>query len=242
MRQNKKLKLQQQQSKLVLLAQNGDKKAQDELIISMAPLINSSVKKFIKDYSLSHDMYEDLVNEGYISIVSAIKKYNPDKKTQFWTYSYFWIKQQLQRYIARNKNTISTPFAAAQIVKTLDVKEDKTDAENYKLTCIKARLTCQDLEIKQYNYASFCFGEDSTHQANEREQQYIEQCKILDQITAHLTAYEQELIESIRKSQPYLICKSLSKKYRKSQKEIQAEIDCVIEKLTYLIKDLNSDQ
>lgn len=41
---------------------------------------------------------EDLKQEGYIALCTAVDHYRPDEGTSFLTYAAFWIKQRMLRY------------------------------------------------------------------------------------------------------------------------------------------------
>lgn len=51
---------------------------------------------------------EDLEQEGYIGLCSAVQHYDPVQGVQFISYATFWIKQRMSRYI-RNNNVIRIP-------------------------------------------------------------------------------------------------------------------------------------
>ena len=41
---------------------------------------------------------EDLVQEGYVGLSIAAKKFAFDKETSFTTYALYWIKQRMRRF------------------------------------------------------------------------------------------------------------------------------------------------
>ena len=49
---------------------------------------------------------EDLEQEAFIGIVAAVNKFNHNVNTRFLTYSHWWIKQKIIRYIQNAKDTI----------------------------------------------------------------------------------------------------------------------------------------
>lgn len=51
---------------------------------------------------------DDLIQESYFGLCKAVDHYNPDMDASFIHYASFWIRQQLIRYIKKNK-TVRTP-------------------------------------------------------------------------------------------------------------------------------------
>ncbi len=51
----------------------------------------------------------DLVQEGNLGLVQAIRKFNLKKKTRFSTYATFWIRQAMGRAVANHSRTIRLP-------------------------------------------------------------------------------------------------------------------------------------
>ena len=92
-----------------LCHENKEGRAQPiELWLQLKRFIRSIVKK----YSDKADI-EDLMQESYFSLLSAIKLYDEDAGGKFTTYAYFWIKQGCLRYI---KSFVHVPEYARDLV------------------------------------------------------------------------------------------------------------------------------
>lgn len=87
------------------LAEKGDKTAQDILIKANLRLVCSLAKHY-EGCGLS---YQDLIQEGNIGLLKAIKKYDYRKGFRFSTYAAWWIKQCLSRAVADYGRTIRIP-------------------------------------------------------------------------------------------------------------------------------------
>ena len=76
-----------------------DQAAGDQLIASHLKL----VIKVVWDFS---DCWKgnviDLIQEGNVGLVVALKKFNPSYNVQFATYAYYWINTYVRRYILNN--------------------------------------------------------------------------------------------------------------------------------------------
>lgn len=90
---------------LVLLYQQGNSEALEELIVNNKKLIFNIANKFYTDNTNSIDI-EDLEQEGSIGLIKAAQKYdfNNENKAQFSTYAVYNIYQRISNFI-RSKNT-----------------------------------------------------------------------------------------------------------------------------------------
>lgn len=84
---------------------SGDNQAKEELILKNIRL----VKRVASWYANRGVDYEDLVQEGLLGLNLAIERYNPNLGYTFSTYSTWWIKQKIQRYVDDNISTIRIP-------------------------------------------------------------------------------------------------------------------------------------
>ncbi len=79
--------------------------AQDVLIRSNLRLVVSVAKKYIGRGS----SFEDLIQEGNIGLLRAVKKFDPSRGFKFSTYATWWIRQAITRSIADQARTIRIP-------------------------------------------------------------------------------------------------------------------------------------
>ncbi|MCX7966118.1 MAG: RNA polymerase factor sigma-32 [Syntrophorhabdaceae bacterium] len=74
---------------------NKDKEAAQKLVISNLKL----VVKIALEYYNTYLNILDLIQEGNVGLMHAVKKYNPYKGTKFSTYASFWIRAYILKYI-----------------------------------------------------------------------------------------------------------------------------------------------
>jgi RNA polymerase sigma-32 factor len=72
----------------------GDKDAEQRLVLANLRL----VVKIARDYR-SHLDILDLIQEGNLGLVRAVRKYDPEKGTRFSTYASFWIRAYMLKYL-----------------------------------------------------------------------------------------------------------------------------------------------
>lgn len=75
--------------------QNGDKEAEQKMTVANLRL----VVKIALDYYTYHLNVLDLIQEGNVGLLHAVKKYDPARGTRFSTYASFWIRAYVLKYI-----------------------------------------------------------------------------------------------------------------------------------------------
>lgn len=95
----------EEEVKLTKLAKKGDAKAEKRMIQSNLRLVISIAKK----YSYFGVPLLDLIEEGNLGLMKAVKKFNPNKGFRFSTYAAWWIKQYILRAVANQGKTVRVP-------------------------------------------------------------------------------------------------------------------------------------
>ena len=84
----------------VVLAKNGDQRAVEKLILSNIPFIIMSTRKF-RGKGLTDD---ELVEEGILGFIDAIKRFDVSKGFRLRTYAKFWIMCSIQKALYHYDN------------------------------------------------------------------------------------------------------------------------------------------
>ena len=77
---------------------HGDTKAARKLITSHLRLVVKIAYGY-RGYKLS---MEDLISEGNVGLMKAVKKFDPDKGFRLSTYALWWIKASINEFILQN--------------------------------------------------------------------------------------------------------------------------------------------
>jgi RNA polymerase sigma-32 factor len=72
----------------------GDKNAEQRMVLANLRL----VVKIALDYR-NHFNLLDLIQEGNVGLVRAVRKYDPERGTRFSTYASFWIRAYMLKYL-----------------------------------------------------------------------------------------------------------------------------------------------
>src|SRR5437588_9792787 len=72
-----------------------DPQARETLVAAYSPLVKSVAAHFLN----SGEMFEDLLQEGKIGLLSAIDLFNPQYNIQFSTYAHHLIAGQIRHYL-----------------------------------------------------------------------------------------------------------------------------------------------
>ncbi len=87
-------------------AQDGDEAARQRMIESNLRLVVKIARRYI-NRSLP---LLDLIEEGNLGLIHAVKKFNPELGFRFSTYATWWIRQTIERAIMNQSHTVRLPI------------------------------------------------------------------------------------------------------------------------------------
>ncbi|MFZ6815931.1 RNA polymerase sigma factor RpoH [Undibacterium sp. Rencai35W] len=92
------------------LTQNNDLSAAQQLVMSHLRLVVSIARGYL-GYGLPH---ADLIQEGNIGLMKAVKRFDPDQGVRLVSYAMHWIKAEMHEYILKNWRLVKVATTKAQ--------------------------------------------------------------------------------------------------------------------------------
>lgn len=112
--------------------ENGDVEAAKKLVLTHLKL----VVRIAMEYRSAYHNVLDLIQEGNIGLLQAVKHYEPDKGARLAHYASWWIKSYILKYILDNFRLIKmgTTKAQRKLFYNLMREKEKIEAMGYKAT------------------------------------------------------------------------------------------------------------
>jgi RNA polymerase sigma-32 factor len=106
----------------------GDRWARERLILSQLRFVISIARR----YRRHGCPLSDLIQEGTVGLLEAVKRFNPDRGTRLSTFAMWWIRAAMQEYVLRSGSVVrmaTTPKSKSMFFSRamhgLDTKNDK---------------------------------------------------------------------------------------------------------------------
>src|SRR5262245_21769842 len=90
--------------------ERGDGAATDQLVTSHLRLVAKVAMRY-RGYGLP---ISELISEGNVGLMQAVKRFEPDKGFRLTTYAIWWIKAAIQEYILRSWSLVRIGTTANQ--------------------------------------------------------------------------------------------------------------------------------
>ncbi len=236
--------------------ESGDQEAAKMLISSHLRLVVKVAYDF-KNYGLP---LSDLISEGNIGLMQAIKKFEPEKGFRLTTYAIWWIKAFIQEYIlsswsmvkiSSSANVKKLFFGLRRTKDMLGVYEDK-EMSPEKIKKIAQKLNVEENEVVEMNARLQGDYSLNTKTNNEDKSEHLdfipssesssEDLVINKELQTHLKKYlidglntltkrEQEIIVQRRLSDNPMTLRELGDKLNISQERIRQIENSAFEKL-----------
>ena len=237
--------------------ENGNLKAAHKLVTSHLRLV-AKIAMGYRGYGLP---VNELISEGNLGLMQAVKKFDPDKGFRLATYAMWWIKAAIQEYVLRSWSLVKMGTTTAQKKLFFNLKKLKNqiapgqegDLKDEQVNEISKRLDVESHEVVNMNRRMMGqekslndpikSGETDEWQdwlVDDRldqelivsqKQEYDDKKELLDSAMQILNDREKEIIKARRLSEEPETLEELSKKYKISRERIRQIETKAFEKL-----------
>jgi RNA polymerase sigma-32 factor len=147
------LTLEEEQRFARQLKEDNDIEAAGKLVLSHLRLVVSVSRKYL-GYGLPHG---DLIQEGNIGLMKAVKRFDPDQGVRLVSYALHWIKAEIHEYILKNWRMVKVATTKAQRKLFFNLRsmkqgfKDEVDAETHRdsLTDSQIDVMARELNVKR---------------------------------------------------------------------------------------------
>tara|TARA_B100001173_G_scaffold285405_1_gene272340 strand:+ start:827 stop:1717 length:891 start_codon:yes stop_codon:yes gene_type:complete len=134
---------------------NGNVKSAEKLVTSHLRLV-AKIAMGYKGYGLP---LNEMISEGNVGLMQAVKKFEPDKGFRLATYAMWWIKASIQEYILRSWSLVKIGTTTAQKKLFFNLRKIKNqiapraegDLKNEHVKDIANRLAVSEEEVVSMN-------------------------------------------------------------------------------------------
>jgi RNA polymerase sigma-32 factor len=133
------------------LKKNNDLEAAKKLILSHLKL----VMKIARSYSGYGLPQSDLVQEGNIGLMKAVKKFDVDRGVRLVSYAIFWIKAEIQEYVVKNWRLVKMATTKAQRKLFFNLRSLKSTLQPLGLEEIQSiakELNVKEKEVREMEF------------------------------------------------------------------------------------------
>tara|TARA_B100001057_G_scaffold42495_1_gene38018 strand:- start:52 stop:948 length:897 start_codon:yes stop_codon:yes gene_type:complete len=237
--------------------ENGNLKAAHKLVTSHLRLV-AKIAMGYRGYGLP---VNELISEGNLGLMQAVKKFDPDKGFRLATYAMWWIKAAIQEYVLRSWSLVKMGTTTAQKKLFFNLKKLKNqiapgqdgDLKDEQVSEISKRLDVDSNEVINMNRRMMgqekslntpikngetdewqdWLVDDSLDQelVISQKQEYDDKKELLKNAMKILNDREKEIIVARRLSEEPKTLEELSKKYQISRERIRQIETKAFEKL-----------
>jgi len=130
-----------------------DLEAAGKLVLSHLRLVVSVSRKYL-GYGLPHG---DLIQEGNIGLMKAVKRFDPNQGVRLVSYALHWIRAEIHEYILKNWRMVKVATTKAQRKLFFNLRsmkqgfKDDADAETHRdtLTDAQIEVMARELNVKR---------------------------------------------------------------------------------------------
>lgn len=186
----------EEEHELAIQAKNGDEDAFNHLIRSNLRYVVSVANRY-KGFGLS---LEDLINEGNIGLIHAIRRFDPDRGVKLITYAVWWIRQSIMHAIADHTGTVRLPIKQAGLMHKISaayrkLRQDLDREATTEELAEYLEMKVEDIENVMRVYRTYLSLDAPI--SKDDETSYIDMLEEQDAVTAEENLFQHSLEEEI---------------------------------------------
>ena len=243
-----------------MLAKNwrntGNIKSAEKLVTSHLRLV-AKIAMGYKGYGLP---VSEMISEGNVGLMQAVKKFKPEKGFRLATYAMWWIKASIQEYILRSWSLVKIGTTTAQKKLFFNLKKiknqiaprsegdlkdehvteiaDKLDVSKDEVVSMNRRLSGKEFSLNSPigeegdEWQDWLVDKELDHDLRFAQQEEMKQRKdLLSDSIKVLNDREKEILYARRLNEEPTTLEDLSKKYKISRERIRQIENKAFEKL-----------
>ena len=236
--------------------QTGNLKSAEKLVTSHLRLV-AKIAMGYRGYGLP---VNEMISEGNVGLMQAVKKFEPEKGFRLATYAMWWIKASIQEYILRSWSLVKIGTTTAQKKLFFNLKKIKNqiapksegDLKNEHVTEIANKLNVNENEVVSMNrrlagkehslnapvgedgdqWQDWIVDKEMDQELKFAQKEEMDQRKdLLKDSIKILNDREKEILYSRRLTDETLTLEDLSKKFKISRERIRQIENKAFEKL-----------
>ena len=245
----------------------GDTSAAHELVTSHLRLV-AKIAMGYRGYGLP---VTELISEGNIGLMQAVKKYDPDKGFRLATYAMWWIRAAIQEYVLKSWSLVKIGTTAAQKKLFFNLKKLKGKLSDYnegslkphQISEIASQLNVSEKEVSEMEgrmsgndyslnavvsadgeeeWQEWLVDEDADHEVKIAEKEEVTKRKVLlSKAIDVLNEREKYIIQGRKLSEDPKTLEELSKEYNISRERIRQIEERAFQKLQSEMLNLARD-
>jgi RNA polymerase sigma factor (sigma-70 family) len=112
---------------LVIAAEAGDAAACARLVDAFLPAIAGVARLYRGSIGVDRS---ELLQEGVVGLLRAVKRYDPRQGTPFWSYASWWVRQAMQQLVAEvTRPAVLSDRALRQLARVNDARREHLQAQ-----------------------------------------------------------------------------------------------------------------
>ncbi|MEE8394352.1 MAG: RNA polymerase sigma factor RpoH [Rhodospirillales bacterium] len=262
------LTLEEEQELSLLSRDRKDLESAHKLVTSHLRLV-AKIAMGYKGYGLP---LGEMISEGNVGMIKAVKKFDPDRGFRLSTYAMWWIRASIQEYILHSWSLVKMGTTAAQKKLFFNLRKlkgqlhaiEEGDLSPQHVSTIAARLKVSEQEVVSMNRRMsgpdhslnspvreegegewldwLEDGNENQEESLARSEEYENRVQLLDGAMSSLSGRERIIISERRLNETPMTLESLSRRYGISRERVRQIEVRAFEKLQKSVKNAAMNQ